>query len=170
MRNDRDAGIGNRWSPSALVLGSQLALTGRDRTLARVCRVTGLLLLLNLLSTYPYQAALAQFGLLHVLFVAEVTTGVAFGILLVRAAGRAGQCPDRPRRGPLGQRLRRCAAATRQPAVTGTREARAYWKMMLVSVDATSGFRLSPSMTSERSASTDEAATWIRKSSLPPRR
>jgi hypothetical protein len=119
-----------------LKASGQLELTGEDRVLARVCRIIGVLLLLNLLSTYPYQLspawelvhslcaillaiaeligavilagmlhdwsgytvmaiavgafvvmALTQFGVLHVLFVAEVTAGVAFGILLVRAAG-----------------------------------------------------------------------------------
>jgi hypothetical protein len=127
---------------------AQLALTGQDRVLALLCRITGALLLLNLLSTYPYQVAapwdvlhkgcaillavaelvgaiavavlllrdragyiamtvavvafavmaLTLFGLLHVLFVAEVTTGVAFGILLVRAAGVA----DSRAAGPAG--------------------------------------------------------------------
>ncbi len=115
----------------------RLAATGEDQVLATLCRITGVLLLLNLLSTYPYQVAVAwelvhslcaillavaellgavtlarllrdrsgytvltiavgafvvmaltQFGVLHVLFVAEVTTGAAFGVLLVRATGR----------------------------------------------------------------------------------
>jgi hypothetical protein len=195
VADDRETAIGNRWSASSLVLGSQLALalglavciplmphflfsspmggisnfgvqartvapytagmvlsawlllkasaqlalTDNDR-LAMLCRITSALLLLNLLSTYPYRVApawelvhslcaillavaeligavtlaglllrdrpgytvmavavaafvvmaLTQFGVLHVLFVAEVTTGVAFAILLVRAVRRAG--------------------------------------------------------------------------------
>ncbi|HST84042.1 MAG TPA: hypothetical protein VLL08_20070 [Kineosporiaceae bacterium] len=125
-----------------LKVSVQLTLTGEDRALAMLCRITAALFLLNLISTYPYQVAptwrllhnlcaillavgelvgavtlawllrdrsgytvmaiaigafvvmaLTQLGVLHVLFVAEVTTGVAFGVLLVRAARQASRKP-----------------------------------------------------------------------------
>jgi len=132
-----------------LKASTQLAMTGQNRQLAALCRITGVLFLLNLLSTYPYHLdstwrlvhdlcaivlalalligavtlaellhdrsgyivlavavaafvvmGLTQVGLLHVLFAGEVASGIAFGILLVRAAKRAERevaLPSRPR-------------------------------------------------------------------------
>lgn len=112
--------------------------TGQARALVTICRLTSLMYLVNLVTTYPYKVshfwglvhstaavalaatelsgtvvlatvvlrdalgyallalesagfgalAMTYFGQWHVLFVAEVTTGAAFGAILVRAAGR----------------------------------------------------------------------------------